>query len=927
MAMRHRYRSKIIELNDVEQTLRHLLLDTAEYIEDSPSVPESEAQPPSELQNENLVLRFTGGWVRDKLLDTQSHDIDVAINKMTGYQFGLKMKEYLEIPGNAEKYGLASTESSSKSDGKRKMGGGLYKIEANPEKSKHLETVTTKILGLDIDLVNLRKETYTEDSRNPQMEFGTPEEDAVRRDATVNAMFYNINTSQIEDFTERGFDDMEAKIIRTPLEPYQTFKDDPLRVLRLIRFATRLDFEIDSAAQGAMNNDDIREALRIKISRERVGIELEKMLKGRDPAGALTYINKLNLYNTVFTDPTNKPDYVPETKNWKAVYMALEMLISPKNISSDRHLRPILLSSFEGQYQAWISAALIPWVDAPLPAPPKKNRTPVPLAVAVAREGFKAPNKVANIVESSLHNYEEIRELKDKFISQSKFPHKRKEGDDATARDTLGMAIRRWGASWREQAVFSLLYEIFQNPDSTESIELSYTNFLKHLEALELLNAYAIKPLMDGKALSTALSTPPGPWMKDALDVVVAWQLRHPDATDPSEAIEAVKLHLENNQASASAQKRRSIDKGGKDAPSSKSKTEDSAKSDLLSSLITHFLRRAIRPLFSQASHPSVTPSARKRDIPLPQNPTLPSEAATQTPWKHDPYVLHILRWILNSLTPTTVETNWPLLIPPILAMIDDHETRFKARGCDFLTLLLSATPPALLARTGLAGVFEEALTPALSYLPTLTPVEQSVTILNSAYPALVTLTRTRFPGEARNDAPEIWDAKVKAIDKLIRHGVLHGMSFAGEHPAVAEVLITQLGVLVREEGIDSVKHLKETVPLLGNVLADPFALAHVELMRAAVGALGDVVRMGWPRIEGWKGEVLKGLCLGWGKVLDEGTEGNEGVKKLMEDMEKCVEMLDEALKMDGKGGLKEDAEILITADGRLEGLFEHINQ
>lgn len=256
-----------LQLNNVESTLRRLLLDVASYI--NPDCPSE--------------LRFTGGWVRDKLLGVGSHDIDVAINDMTGYQFGLKMKEYLEQPGISEKYGLdgvATTDESSKAKGKSAVVAGLHKIEANPEKSKHLETVTTKIFGLDIDLVNLRKETYTEDSRNPQMEFGTPEEDALRRDATINAMFYNLRTEIVEDFTGHGHDDMRDKVIRTPLEPYQTFKDDPLRVLRLIRFASRLNYTIDESAKQAMSEEGIREALKAKISRERVGVEFEKMLRG-----------------------------------------------------------------------------------------------------------------------------------------------------------------------------------------------------------------------------------------------------------------------------------------------------------------------------------------------------------------------------------------------------------------------------------------------------------------------------------------------------------------------------------------------------------------------------------------------------------------------------------------------------------------------
>ncbi len=158
--------------------------------------------------------------------------------------------------------------------------GSLHKIKANPEKSKNLETATTKIFGFDVDFVNLRKETYEADSRNPKMEFGTAVEDALRRDATINALFYNLHTDEVEDFTG-GLKDLDDKYIRTPMEPRTTFLDDPLRVLRLIRFASRLGFRIDAESERWMGDEGIKEALKLKISRERVGVEVEKMLKGK----------------------------------------------------------------------------------------------------------------------------------------------------------------------------------------------------------------------------------------------------------------------------------------------------------------------------------------------------------------------------------------------------------------------------------------------------------------------------------------------------------------------------------------------------------------------------------------------------------------------------------------------------------------------
>ena len=91
----------------------------------------------------------------------------------------------------------------------------------------------------------MRKETYAEDSRIPQQEFGTAEEDAYRRDFTINAMFYDLSTEKIEDFTGQGLDDLRTGIIRTPLNPLETFRDDPLRVLRALRFATRFNYVVD----------------------------------------------------------------------------------------------------------------------------------------------------------------------------------------------------------------------------------------------------------------------------------------------------------------------------------------------------------------------------------------------------------------------------------------------------------------------------------------------------------------------------------------------------------------------------------------------------------------------------------------------------------------------------------------------------------
>jgi len=173
------------------------------------------------------------------VLGLESDDIDIAIDDKTGVQFSDELAEYLkETKGETLKH--------------------LGVIKKNPDQSKHLETVTMTLCGRSIDFVNLRSETYEIDSRIPGVQFGTPKQDAERRDITINALFYNINEDRVEDLTGLGLDDLKNKLVRTPLPPHTTFTDDPLRVLRVIRFATRFGFRIHQETEQALRDTAVR---------------------------------------------------------------------------------------------------------------------------------------------------------------------------------------------------------------------------------------------------------------------------------------------------------------------------------------------------------------------------------------------------------------------------------------------------------------------------------------------------------------------------------------------------------------------------------------------------------------------------------------------------------------------------------------------
>ena len=126
-------------------------------------------------------------------------------------------------------------------------------------------------------------------------------EDAYRRDLTINSLFYNLNTGTVEDFTMRGISDLQARLVRTPLPAVETFREDPLRLLRAVRFATRFDCSIDPSIFAAARIPEIERFLSVKVSRERIGIEFLKMAQFRHFDRALHELSNMDILNSLDT--------------------------------------------------------------------------------------------------------------------------------------------------------------------------------------------------------------------------------------------------------------------------------------------------------------------------------------------------------------------------------------------------------------------------------------------------------------------------------------------------------------------------------------------------------------------------------------------------------------------------------------------------
>ena len=154
-----------------------------------------------------------------------------------------------------------------------------------------------------------------------------------------------------------------------------------------------------------------------------------------------------------------------------------------------------------------------------------------------------------------------------------------------------------------------------------------------------------------------------------------------------------------------------------------------------------------------------------------------------------------------------SIEAHWPLLIPPLLALVDDAAIHFKVKGCELLNIFLKITPSPLLERTGLGEVFHTALTPCLLYLPSLVSEKESIAILEATYVAFFTLNHVLYSGDKSRMQ------LMRALDKMMRDGIFRGYAHAGENVRIAKLLVDVMTSLINEMGIDTSKHLKVRKP------------------------------------------------------------------------------------------------------------------
>ncbi|NQX42779.1 HDIG domain-containing protein [Pedobacter steynii] len=221
-------------------------------------------------QTHQIEAYVIGGYVRDIFLERPSKDIDIVV-------LGNGI-EFAELAGKVLKTKVAVF--------------------------KNFGTAMLKTKDLEIEFVGARKESYRSDSRKPIVENGTIKDDQLRRDFTINALAISLNKENYGQLVDPfgGTTDLENKLIKTPLDPEITFSDDPLRMMRAIRFATQLDFSIDESAINAIKKQKERISI---VSKERVTDELNKIILSKTPSIGFKYLFDTGLLHLIFPQMSN----------------------------------------------------------------------------------------------------------------------------------------------------------------------------------------------------------------------------------------------------------------------------------------------------------------------------------------------------------------------------------------------------------------------------------------------------------------------------------------------------------------------------------------------------------------------------------------------------------------------------------------------
>lgn len=370
--------------------------------------------------------------------------------------------------------------------------------------------------GSAVEFVSARAESYQPDSRKPQVRQGTLQDDVYRRDFTINTLLENLHTGEILDLTGRAYADLNAKILRTPLEPRITFFDDPLRMLRAVRFAARFEFEIEETTWQAI----CEEAERLRppqIAHERIREEFVKIAK------------------------------LPGHRFRRGMELLLESNLLSKFLPQMLPMIGCTQGSWH-RYDVW-THTLVAIESLP-------DTAPLETRLGLLWHDIGKPETRTETPEGAIHFYGHPKagaERARAIMNHLKFPND--EIRDVVTLVEKHMRLGEWKPDWSDAAVKRLIRDCGPYLDAlftlTRCDQLAATipaeeavdlpALRARIDALNALsNVVQIDSPLDGNAIMATLNTPPGPHLRDAKEFLINEVLEGRLGEHDTEAAQAV---------------------------------------------------------------------------------------------------------------------------------------------------------------------------------------------------------------------------------------------------------------------------------------------------------------------------------------------------------------------------------------------------
>lgn len=420
----------------------------------------------------SIQVRVAGGWVRDKLLGVPNQDIDLVVEGTSCATFSSSLSEF--YPNSKQAY-----------------------LEAKPDQHKFVATTRlTLFKGFDLDICELRNDP------NSPPDIPQVASDALRRDFSINALFYNVGSKTVEDYAH-GIEDLSRGLIRCPISTEVNIGDDPLRILRAIRFGARYNFSLDPSFFSIPS--PILNSFAHDIARDRMGQELFKILRGPNVENVAIWLHDTGIWSTLFDFQgvfnLDADSGLLRTK--RAIDLFNSMKSSPLSemLSETEFAQQDIENQKQQQMYVFLSAVFLP-VDLNLytsdPTNPKKK---IQLAKVAVSRNMMISLDFADAVE--------------KLVAAAKgLP---KEND--LERVSIGLWLKKVGKLW--PLVRTLV----------EDVQYFDQRIIPFVLQNGLDGVWNMKLLLNGKDLIKLHGIKPGPQVGEFQNKLFIWQLKNPEGT------------------------------------------------------------------------------------------------------------------------------------------------------------------------------------------------------------------------------------------------------------------------------------------------------------------------------------------------------------------------------------------------------------